>query len=82
MGLFEKLHEAQRSATGAAFAALGSLISLPHATVSGISSAIQGKSFNEASTIVMAKYAAMGQAIGREKSDEIVRQLVEVHRKG
>jgi hypothetical protein len=32
MGIFENLHEAQKKATGAAGAAIGSLVSLPHAT--------------------------------------------------
>jgi hypothetical protein len=81
MGLFDNLHEMQKNATGAAFAALGALLSLPHATLSGLSSAIQGKGFDEASSIVMAKYAAIGQQIGRQQSDEIVRKLWEAHQK-
>lgn len=81
MGLLENLHEAQRRATGAAGAALASILSLPHATISGLANTIQGKSFNDASSAVMAKYAEVGENIGRERSDEIVRQLIEAHNK-
>jgi hypothetical protein len=82
MGLMGNLHEAQRNATGAAVGALASILSLPHATIAGLVDAVNGKSFNDASTAIMAKYAAIGQHIGRERSDEIVRQLIEAHRKG
>jgi hypothetical protein len=81
MGIFENLHEAQRKATGAAGAAIGSLLSLPHATLYGITEAVQGKSFSEASTAVMNKYAEWGDHIGREQSDEIVRALIKAHKK-
>ena len=81
MGIFENLHAAQRRATGAAGAAIGSLLSLPHATLCGLAEVVQGKSFNEASTSIMNKYAEWGEFIGREQSDEIVRALVEAHKK-
>jgi citrate synthase len=81
MGIFENLHEAQRKATGAAGAAIGSLLSLPHATLYGVVEAVQGKSFNDASTAVMNKYAEIGQSIGRDRSDEIVKALIEAHTK-
>jgi hypothetical protein len=81
MGIFENLHEAQRRATGASGAAIASLLSLPHATVSGLASAVQGKSFSDASSAVMAKYSEIGESIGREQSDHIVRALIEAHKK-
>lgn len=81
MGLFENLHEAQRKATGATGAALASILSLPHATVAGLANTVQGRSFNDASSAVMAKYAEIGENIGRAQSDEIVRALLEAHSK-
>lgn len=81
MGLFENLHEAQKRATGAAGAAIGSLVSLPHATLYGLVEAVQGKSFSEASTTIMEKYAGWGEHIGRHQSDEILRALIEAHTK-
>jgi hypothetical protein len=81
MNIIDNLHEMQRRATGASGAAIASLLSLPHATISGLASTIQGKSFYDASSAVMAKYAAIGEQIGREQSDEIVRKLVEAHTK-
>lgn len=81
MSIFDDLHEAQKTATGAAFGAIASLISLPHATLAGVVSAVQGKSFDDASSAVMSKYSEIGTKIGRDQSDEIVRQLIEVHMK-
>jgi hypothetical protein len=81
MGLISNLREAQRNATGAAVGAIASILSLPHATIAGLADAVNGKSFNDASMAVMNKYAAIGYDIGREKSDEIVRQLIEAHNK-
>ena len=40
----------------------------------------QGKSFSEASTVIMNKYAEWGDFIGREQSDEILRALIEAQR--
>jgi hypothetical protein len=81
MGILEDLNEAKKNATGAAGEALFSLVSLPHATIAELVSATQGKSFDEASSTVMAKYAAMGNNIEREKSDEIVKALIKVRQK-
>ena len=79
MGMIDNLKEAHRNATGAALGAIGSILSLPHATISGLSSAVQGKSFTDASTSVMERYAAIGQSIGREQANEITRALIEAH---
>lgn len=81
IAIVDYLREAQRNATGAALGAITSVLSLPHATIAGLVDAVQGKSFNEASTAVMAKYASVGYQIGREQSDEIVRKLLEAHSK-
>ena len=79
MGIMENLHELQREATGAAAAAIAGLVSLPHAVVAGLADSIRGKSFNDASGVIMAQYAKIGRTVGREQSDEIVRALVEAH---
>ena len=81
MGLIDDLHEAQENATGAAAAALASLISLPVATLWGVAEAVQGRSFNDASTDVMHKFASVGMFIGKGASDEIVKELLRVHSK-
>jgi hypothetical protein len=81
MNLIQQLQEAQRNATGAAGELFGTILSLPHATIAGMVNSFQGKSFNEASTEVMNTYARAGKKVGRERSDEIVRQLIEAHRK-
>jgi hypothetical protein len=79
MGLIDNLHEAQKRATGAAVGAIASVLSLPHATIAGLVDVVNGKSFNDASSAVMAKYAEIGESIGRQQSDEIVRQLINAH---
>ncbi len=81
MSIFSDIKEAQRNATGAVGEFFGTLVSLPHATIAGLVNSVQGKSFNEASQDVMQWYAKQGKKIGREQSDEIVRALVEIHRK-
>jgi hypothetical protein len=75
IAIIDRLREAQRNATGAALGAITSMLSLPHATIAGLIDAVHGKDFNDASSAVMAKYDAAGQQIGRDRSDEIVREL-------
>ena len=76
MKIIDDLKEAQRSATGHTVEALGSLLSLPHATIAGVVNAVQGKSFDEASTKIMRKYAEFGYKIGRDQSDAILNALI------
>jgi len=82
MGLFDNLKEAQRSATGAAGAAIGSLLSLPVAGIVGLGAAVQGKSFDDASAKVMETFAGVGMYIGREASDDILRTQIRMRSSG
>lgn len=68
----------QVNVTGTTGQVIGSLLSLPHATLSGLVNAAQGKSFDDAADEVINTYAAKGEKIGRDYSDAIVGVLKDV----
>lgn len=71
MGLRESLQRAKENATGAAGGAIGSLLSLPHATLAGLAAAIDGESAGDAASTIIDTYAKRGEAIGRASADYI-----------
>jgi hypothetical protein len=78
MGILDDLKERQRTATGAIVETIASAASLPVATIIGLGKAAHGENFDVASTKVMNAWAATGNRIGREQSDEMVRLFIEI----
>jgi hypothetical protein len=80
MGLQESLQRAKENATGAVGGAIGSLLSLPHATLAGLAAAIDGESPGDAASTIVDTYARNGEAIGRASADIIFGVLTEAAR--
>jgi len=71
MGFRESLQRAKENTTGAAGGVVGSLLSLPHASLSAVEAALQGKNPADAAGTIIDIYASNGEKIGRDHADLI-----------
>jgi hypothetical protein len=81
MGLWDKiedaLEKAEETATGAAGGAIGALLSLPHASLVGLTATVQGQNPIDAVGTIMATYESRGEDIGREFGGMILHVLLD-----
>jgi len=80
MGFFETLEEMQKEATGAIVGYFATILSIPHASIQALASAIQGEDAGAAADKVINWYAKQGVKIGRDQSKQVVRLLMEINR--
>jgi hypothetical protein len=80
MGFFETLEEMVKQTTGGLGGFAGTLVSVPHASITALVCAIEGKDGGAAAQEVIDWYAEQGISIGRNNSTAIVRYLMEANR--